>query len=73
MGQVFAPPLATRMGRIDVFLTPIDQRVTQSFEQIIHNIRVVNPKIVLPMHDNSEETVEGILSAANKFFAVGRQ
>jgi hypothetical protein len=72
IGQVIAPPLAARMGRIDVLMTPIDQRVTQSFEEIIHNIRVINPKVVVPMHYNSESTVEGFLSAANKFFPVRR-
>ncbi len=72
LGHVIAPPLAARMGRIDILLTPIDQRVTQSFEEIIHNIRVVNPKIVVPMHYNSEATVAGFLSVAKKFFPVTR-
>ena len=72
LGHVSEPPLAARMGRIDVMLTPIDQRVTQSFEEIIHNIHIVNPKILVPMHYNSEETVEGFLSAANRFFPVRR-
>ena len=72
IGHVIEPPMLTRIGRIDILMTPIDQRVTQSFEEIIHNIKAINPKIVVPMHYNSEDTVEGFLHAAKRFFPVRR-
>jgi L-ascorbate metabolism protein UlaG (beta-lactamase superfamily) len=72
IGHVIEPPMLARIGRIDKLLTPIDQRVTQSFEEIIHNIKAINPKIVVPMHYNSEDTVEGFLHAAKAFFPVRR-
>ena len=64
--------MLARIGRIDILLTPIDQRVTQSVEEIIHNIKAINPKIVVPLHYNSEDTVEGFLHAAKAFFPVRR-
>ena len=38
--------------------TLINQRVTQSFDENIHNIKVPKPKVVVPMYYNSKNSVE---------------
>jgi len=72
MGHVLDRKILAEIGRIDVLMVPIDQRVTLSFEEIVHNIKVINPKVVIPMHYNSEYTVEEFLSSAKAFFPVRR-
>ena len=72
LGHVLEPRTLAMIGRIDVLLTPIDRRVTQSFAEIIQNIKVINPKVVVPMHYNAEATVESFLSAAKAYFPVRR-
>lgn len=38
------------MGRIDVVLMPVDRRVTQSIEEILHNLGELKPRVIIPMH-----------------------
>ena len=41
-----------RMGRIDIMLVPADRRITNSIEEVLHNIAQVQPRLVIPMHFN---------------------
>ncbi len=72
IGHVLEPRTLARIGRIDVMMTPIDLRVTQSFEEIIKNIQGINPKLVIPMHYNARAKVEGFLDEAKDFFPIRR-
>jgi len=72
LGHVLEPGTVAKIGRIDILMVPIDQRVTLSLAETIHNIKVINPKIVVPMHYNSKYTVEEFLSAAKAHFPVRR-
>ncbi|MDA0239797.1 MAG: MBL fold metallo-hydrolase [Proteobacteria bacterium] len=70
--EVLDPTMVKRLGRIDVLMVPIDRRVTSSFEEIVANIKRINPRIVVPMHYNAEFTVEQFLSEIAKVFPVRR-
>jgi hypothetical protein len=70
LGHVLEPRTVANIGRIDVLMVPIDQRVTLSFAETIHNIKVINPKVVVPMHYNSKYTVEEFLNSAKAHFPV---
>ncbi|NQV55654.1 MAG: MBL fold metallo-hydrolase [Rhodospirillales bacterium] len=59
-----------RIGRIDVLLVPVDGRVTQSMDELVHNIRGINPRIVVPMHFNVFETLDEFLSQAAGLFPI---
>lgn len=72
LGHVLDREFAARIGRIHVLMTPIDRRVTQSMEEIVRNIRILDPKLVIPMHYNSEITVEDFLQKVSPFFPVRR-
>ena len=72
LGHVLDREFAARIGRIDVLMTPIDRRVTQSMEEIVRNIRILDPRLVIPMHYNSEITVEDFLQKVSPFFPVRR-
>lgn len=71
-GEVLDPTVVKRLGRIDVLMVPIDQRVTSSFEEIVANIKRINPRVVVPMHYNAEYTVEQFLGEIGKVFPVRR-
>ncbi|MDP6430474.1 MAG: MBL fold metallo-hydrolase [Rhodospirillales bacterium] len=53
-----------RIGRIDVLLVPVDGRVTLSYEELVHNIKGINPRVVVPMHFN-------VFSTLNEFLGEG--
>jgi len=72
LGHVLDREFAARIGRIDVLMTPIDRRVTQSMEEIVRNIRILDPRLVIPMHYNSEITVEDFLHKVSAFYTVRR-
>ena len=61
-----------RLGRVDVLLVPIDMRVSQSFEETVKNIQLINPRIVVPMHFFSEFTLGEFLGGIKKHFPVRR-
>lgn len=72
IAHTVGPQLAAAIGRVDVVMTPVDQRVTQSLEEIIHNIREINPRIVIPMHYNAEATVQDFLAGVEVLFPIKR-
>ncbi|MDE0539313.1 MAG: MBL fold metallo-hydrolase, partial [Rhodospirillales bacterium] len=72
LGHVLDREFAARIGRIDVLMTPIDRRVTQSMEEIVRNIRILDPRLVIPMHYNAEITVEDFLQKVSAFYTVRR-
>ena len=59
------------LGRIDVALTPVDRVVTQSYEEMFHNIRLIKPRIVIPMHDIGW-TTQQFLTEASRYFPSRR-
>ena len=48
----------TDIGRIDVLLIPIDRLVTQSYDELIHNIKGINPRLIIPMHFDGMPTAK---------------
>ncbi len=61
-----------RIGQIDVLMIPIDRRVTQSFEELLHNLKGIRPRIIVPMHFNSLYTVDDFLSQISSHYPVKR-
>lgn len=41
-----------RLGRIDILLVAADRRITNSLEEVLHNIARLRPRLVIPMHFN---------------------
>jgi L-ascorbate metabolism protein UlaG (beta-lactamase superfamily) len=60
-----------KLGAIDIAMTPVDRIVTQSYEEIFHNIKALNPRVVIPMHDIGW-TTEQFLAEAGRRFPVKR-
>jgi len=71
-GHVLDDETARKLGQIDIVLTPVDRTVTQSYEELFHNIRVLRPRIVIPMHDIGW-TTEQFLAVAGRQFPVKRR
>lgn len=59
------------LGTIDVAFTPVDRVVTQSYEEIFHNIRQLKPRIAIPMHDIGW-TTQQFLSEAARYYPIKR-
>ena len=55
------------LGTIDVAMTPVDRVVTQSYEEIFHNIRLLKPRIAIPMHDIGWTTQQFLAEAVRHF------
>jgi L-ascorbate metabolism protein UlaG (beta-lactamase superfamily) len=51
-------PEMQQFGKVDLALLPIDGKFTMSIEEAVQAAKVINPKIVIPMHnhDNDPET-----------------
>ena len=60
------------IGRIDVLLIPIDHRITQSYKELIHNIKGINPRLLIPMHFDAMPTAETFISDISKIYTVNR-
>lgn len=41
-----------RLGRIDIMLVAADRRITNSLEEVLHNLARIRPRLVIPMHFN---------------------
>jgi len=39
-----------RMGRVDVALVPVDRIVSQSYEELRYNLKLLKPRLIIPMH-----------------------
>lgn len=39
-----------QLGRIDILLLPVDRRVTQSMDELLHNVSEIKPRVIIPMH-----------------------
>jgi L-ascorbate metabolism protein UlaG (beta-lactamase superfamily) len=61
-----------KIGRIDVLLVPIDGRVTQSMGELVHNIKGIRPRLIVPMHFNAMFTAEEFLTRIKGTFPVKR-
>lgn len=59
------------LGTIDVAMTPVDRVVTQSYDEIFHNIRLLKPRIAIPMHDIGW-TTQQFLAEAVRYFPIKR-
>ena len=70
-GHVLDDETARKLGQIDIVLTPVDRTVTQSYEELFHNIRVLRARVVIPMHDIGW-TIEQFLTVANAQFPIRR-
>lgn len=42
----------TGVGRVDIMLVAADRRITNSIEEVLHNIALLKPRLVVPMHFN---------------------
>ncbi len=62
----------SKIGRIDVLLIPVDRRVTQSYEELVHNVKGINPRLIVPMHFNAMFTVDEFLQDISKVYPVKR-
>ena len=62
----------TDIGRIDVLLIPIDRLVTQSYDELIHNIKGINPRLIIPMHFDGMPTAKTFLGDISKVYTVKR-
>ena len=60
------------IGRIDVLLIPIDRQITQSFKELLHNIKGINPRLLVPMHFNFMLAAEAFLTDIKKLYPIRR-
>lgn len=60
------------LGQIDVLLVPIDGMWTMSHRETMHVIEQVNPRLVIPMHYGSEESVEMFVALAEERYPIKR-
>lgn len=70
-GHMLDDETARKLGQIDIVLTPVDRTVTQSYEELFHNIRALRARVVIPMHDIGW-TTEQFLTVAGTQFPVRR-
>jgi L-ascorbate metabolism protein UlaG (beta-lactamase superfamily) len=60
--------LVRQLGQIDIAMTPVDRTVTSSYEEIVHNIQALHPRIVIPMHTNiGWETMQFLAYTKNAY------
>lgn len=62
----------SKLGRMDVMLVPVDRRVTQSYKELMHNLKGINPRLIIPMHYNGMFTIQGFLERAKEVYPVKR-
>ena len=72
LGHILDQKAFAKIGRIDVLLVPIDGRVTQSIEELVHNIKGIRPRMIIPMHFNAMFTAEEFLAQIKGIFPVKR-
>ncbi len=60
------------LGRIDVLLAPIDGAWTMSHEEVMHVIAQIKPRLVIPMHYGSEDSVGLFLALAKQRYPIKR-
>ena len=65
--HVLDDDLVRRLGTIDIAMTPVDRTVTQSYEETFHNLRMIKPRIVIPMHDIGWTTQQFIAEAQRHY------
>jgi L-ascorbate metabolism protein UlaG (beta-lactamase superfamily) len=65
--HVLDDDLVRRLGTIDIAMTPVDRTVTQSYEETFHNLRMLKPRIVIPMHDIGWTTQQFIAEAQRHY------
>jgi L-ascorbate metabolism protein UlaG (beta-lactamase superfamily) len=56
-----------KLGTIDIAMTPVDRIVTQSYEEIFHNLKMLRARLVIPMHDIGWTTEQFLAEAARRF------
>lgn len=56
----------TRLGRIDVLFVPVDGGMTMSHAEALENIRLISPRLVIPMHF-------GFAGSPDVFFELARK
>ena len=61
------------LGAIDVVMAPVDGVYTLNQEEMIEVLQQIGPKIVIPMHMFSQETLERFLTRAGTLYAVHRE
>ncbi|MDG2033294.1 MAG: MBL fold metallo-hydrolase [Rhodospirillales bacterium] len=70
--HILDPQQFSKIGQIDVLLVPIDRRFTQSYDELVHNIKGINPRLLIPMHYNAMGTAEAFLTDIAKIYPVRR-
>ena len=69
--HVLDEELVRRLGTIDIAMSPVDRIVTQSYDEIFYNLRLLKPRIVIPMHDIGW-TTQQFLAEAQKQYPIRR-
>lgn len=50
LAHVLDDKQAFRLGRVDVALVPVDRIATQSYEELRQNLKLIKPRLIIPMH-----------------------
>ena len=72
VAHVLGKEQVSRLGRIDVLLTPVDRRVTQSMDELVQNLAAISPRLIIPMHYNSDYTVNEFAGEIGKRYPIKR-
>jgi L-ascorbate metabolism protein UlaG (beta-lactamase superfamily) len=60
------------MGRVDVALVPVDRIVSQSYEELRHNLNLVKPRLIIPMHFISDYFADDFSREVENLYTVRR-
>jgi len=67
--HVLDEELVRRLGTIDIVMSPVDRSVTQSYDEIFHNIKMLKPRMVIPMHDLGWTTMQ-FIAEAQRYYPI---
>ena len=67
--HVLNEELVRRLGTIDIVMSPVDRSVTQSYDEIFHNIKMLKPRMVIPMHDLGWTTMQ-FIAEAQRYYPI---
>jgi len=64
------PEHLAKLGRIDVVLAPVDGSYTLDTRGMMNVLKSIGPRLIIPMHIFSDETLERFLSLARETYPV---
>ena len=70
--HILSKPQLAALGEIDVLFVPIDGMWTMSHAEVMKNLGLLRPKLVIPMHFGSYGSVTAFLALAEKIYPVKR-